>query len=148
MMRELSLMAGEVNSGGLDAALKAVMGSKVLGVSTYGPLRPISVWLDETTTPGDDADATSIVSAHDPVFLSVNRTSIPADGATEAVVTVRAPGKNAADVSLIVAGTVVPVTLINGVGTIRVSSADPASIPVSVQNPANRSTDSLTVEAT
>jgi hypothetical protein len=92
--------------------------------------------------------ALAAANAHDPVILSVDRTSIPADGATEAVVTVRAPKPGAAAVSLLVAGSPIAVTLTNGVGTIRITSADPASIPVSVQNPANRSTDSLTVEAT
>jgi hypothetical protein len=147
-MREYNVTLDiEVNPGGLDAALRSALGSLVNGLSTYGPTRPTSIWLDDAATSGDDTTASTVATTHDPVFLSAERLTIPADGTTAATITVRAPRSGAAPVVLLVAGVAVPVTLTAGVGTINITSADPALIEVSVQNAANRSSDSLTVEA-
>src|SRR5689334_18118248 len=147
-MRELNVaLTVEANPGGLDSALRAALASKIIGISTYGPDRPISIWLDDSATPADDLTAAGIADTHDPVFLSTDTTSIPADGSTAAMITIHAPKAGAAPVTLLVVGTPIPVTLIDGIGTLAITSADPASIGISVQNPANRSTDSITVEA-
>jgi hypothetical protein len=146
-MREQNVSLANFNVVALDATLRASVGAKIIGVSTYGPDRPISVWLDDSATAGDEATVTSLTAAHDPVFLSADKVTIAADGEDEAIITVEAPKSGAASVTLLVADTPVPVTLTNGVGTVSVSSEDPASISVSVQNGDNRSLDVLVVEA-
>jgi hypothetical protein len=87
------------------------------------------------------------IAAHDPVFISADKTVITANGIDAAIITVSAPKQAAAAVSLLVAGTIVPVSLTNGVGTVEIASDDPASILVSVQNPTNRCLDTITIEA-
>ncbi len=146
-MRELNMTLDAVHPAALDAALRAALPGKVVGVSTYDPARPISIWLDDSATPDDEASAASLAAAHDPIFLSADRQNIAADGSDAASLTVSAPKPDAAPVTLLVAGTVVPVTLTDGVGTLSIVSADPTTIAVSVQNAANRSTDQLTIEA-
>jgi hypothetical protein len=147
-MREVTVsLTVDVHPSSLDLALRAALGTHITGISTYGSNRPLSLWMDDAAVPADDAAAVTIANAHDPVFLNADTLQIPADGATAATITVYAPRSGAAAVSLLVAGTAVPVTLTGGVGTLAITSADPASIDISVQNPANRSTDLLTVEA-
>jgi hypothetical protein len=146
-MKELNATLTNVHPGALDAALRAALPGKVLGVSTYGPARPVSIWLDDSTTPSEETTAANTANAHDPVFLSADKTAIQANGTDTATITVSAPKPGAAAVTLLVAGSAVPVTLAGGVGAIQITSADPVSIPVSVQNPSNRSTDQITVEA-
>lgn len=146
-MRELNAILDTVHTGALDSALKATVPGKVIGVSTYGPGRPISIWVQDSTSPTDEAALNAVVSAHDPVSLTVDKLIIIADSADTATVTVSAPKPGAAPVSLMIAGAIVPVPLVNGVGTVTITSADPASIPVSVQNAANRTTDQIGVIA-
>ncbi len=146
-MRELNMTPGAVHIGALDATLKAAVPGKVIGVSTYGPDRPISIWMQDSATPSDETTLTTLAAAHDPVYLSVDKPAITADGSDTATITVNASKPGAAPVSLLVAGVVVPVTLVNGIGTVTITSADPASIPISVQNAANRTTDQVIVTA-
>jgi hypothetical protein len=146
-MRELNMTLGAVHPAALDAALRAALPGKAVGVSTYDLARPISIWLDDTATPDDEASAAALADAHDPVFLSADRQSITADGSDPANLTVTAPKPGAAPVTLLVAGTAVPVTLTDGVGVLSIVSTDPTTITVSVQNAANRSADQLTIEA-
>lgn len=145
-MREVQVQAGTVHVAALDAALRAAL-TTCKGLSTYGAGRPISIWLHDSALPADDATAQSIAAAHDPVFLSADKTTIKADGVDTATVTVAAPNVNAAPVNLIVNGQVVPVTLTNGIGTVQVTSLDPTIITVTVQSSANRTTDSIEVQA-
>jgi hypothetical protein len=146
-MKELNITLTSVHPAALDAALRAALPGKVFGISSYGSVRPISIWLDDSVTPVDEATAASIANGHDPVFLSVDRATIQANGTDAATITVSASRPGAAAVTLLVAGSAVPVTLSGGVGAIQIASADPASILISVQNPSNRSTDQITVEA-
>ena len=146
-MRELNIAQNDVHPGALDVALKTALPGKVFGLSTYGQPRPLSVWLDDSATPADETTAANTAAAHDPVFLSVDRQSIAANGVDAAIVTVNAPRPDVAPVVLLVAGAAVAVTLIGGVGTLSITSADPATIIVSVQNAANRSLDQLTIQA-
>jgi len=146
-MRELNAILDTVHTGALDAALKAAVPGKVIGISTYGPGRPISIWAQDGTSATDEAALNAVVSAHDPVSLTVDKRIIIADGADAATISVRAPKPGAAPVSLMIAGAIVPVPLVNGVGTLTITSADPTSIPISVQNAANRTTDQVIVTA-
>jgi len=146
-MLEVNVTISYIHSDGLTAALQSALGTnKALGVSSYGSNRPISVWLADSASPLEQQQAAVVAQAHDPVFLSVDKTHVAANGVDTAIVTVFAP-KPAALVTLLIGSTSVPVTLANGVGSISIVSNDPASIPISVQNPANRTTDTLIVEA-
>ena len=146
-MREVNVTLSNIHSDGLTAALQTALGtSTALGVSTYGSNRPISVWLADSASAADQQQAAAFAQAHDPVFLSVDKSHIAANGTDMAIVTVFAP-KPGASVTLLIGTTPVAVMLTNGVGSISIVSNDPAIIPVSVQNAANRTTDTLTVEA-
>src|SRR5690349_3598734 len=57
--------------------------------------------LDDSATPGDLATADSVAAAHDPVFLSVDKAIIAADGVETATITVLAPKPGAAPVTLV-----------------------------------------------
>ena len=146
-MREVNVTLLGVHTDALTVALRAALGpNKALGISTYGSARPISIWLVDNTTPLDDQLAIVIAQAHDPVFLSVDKATITANGVDMATVHVLAP-KSSATVTLVIGNTPVPVTLTGGVGNITIVSTDHAMIPISVQNPANRTTDTVIVEA-
>lgn len=148
-MRELNPGAYgfNIHLGALDTALRAALPGKVIGASTYGPSRPISIFVDDSASGADETAALANAAAHDPVFLTVDKTAITADGVDAATVTVRAPKPGAAAVTLLVNGSPVPVTLANGVGAVEVASLDPDTITVSVQDGDNRSTDTITILA-
>lgn len=133
--------------GALDSAIRTSLASKYHGLSTYDPGRPISLWMDDTAQPADDTTALSITAVHDPVFLSVDKINIAANNVDTATITVNAPKPGAAAVSLLVNGNVVPVTLTNGTGTILITSQDVQQITITVQNPSNRSTDQIIIQA-
>src|SRR5260221_4206158 len=145
-MREVNVAFVTIHTLALDSALRAVLTGKIIGVSTYGPERPVSLWLEDSATDLDVTSAETLATAHDPVFLSVDKAHIAADGVDTATITVSA-SQSGAPVTLVVAGTPVSVTLINAIGTVTITSADPAAISVSVQDPANRTTDSYSIEA-
>src|SRR5260370_8581942 len=108
--------------------------------------RAVWVGLAERASAADQEQAAAIAQAHDRGFLRVEKSHIAANGTDTAIVTVFAP-KPGASVMLLIGTTPVAVMLTNGVGSISIVSNDPATIPVSVQNAANRTTDTLTVEA-
>src|SRR5205085_627796 len=134
-----------VHTAALDAALRAVLPGKIVGVSTYGPARPISIWMDDSAIGADDTAAAGIAALHDPVFLSADKDSIQADGSDTVTLMVTTTNPAAAGVSLLINGAAVPVTLNSGAGTVQIASADPLTITVSVQDPANRSTDHIVI---
>ncbi len=152
-MIEVHAALGSCHAGGLGEALKASLPGLIIGVSTYGePNRPVSMWLDDAATAEDQSTAQTVAGGHDPVFLSVDKTQIAANGMDMATITVRAPKQDAAAVTLLVsanggAAVELPITLTGGVGTDTITSLDPATITVSVKNPANRSTDQLVIQA-
>lgn len=147
MTQEINATLTVWHEGGLNAALVAALGSKCHGMSTYGPGRDISIWLDDTAVQADKDSAAALAAAHDPCFITVDKTSIIGDGIDVATVTVRAPKPNAAAVVLLVNNTPIPVNMNLGTGTIQIASSDPAVVTVTLQNPQNRTTDSLTIEA-
>jgi len=146
-MQEFNATLTAWQESALHAALKAALGSTFFGLSTYGTGRDISIWLDDSAVQADLDSAAAIAAAHDPVSLSADKTTILANGTDAATVTVRAPKAGAAAVVLSVNGVDWPIALTNGVGSDTLTALDPATITISVKNPANRSTDVLTVEA-
>ena len=146
-MRELNAALDAVHTGALDAALRAAVPGMVIGVSTYGPSRPVAIWVQDSVSPADEIALHAVVAAHDPVSLTLDRPTIIADGSDMATVTIHTPRPDAAPVALVIAGAIVPVPLVNGLGTVMITSADPASIPISVQNAANRTTAQVIVTA-
>lgn len=145
-MREVTVDTGRIHAAALDAALKAALPGKVVGLSSYGDARPVSIWLDDSVSAGEQVTAMGTAQAHDPVFLNVDKTVIEGDGVDTATITINAPKVGAAAVVLMIDGTAVPVALTNGVGSLPISS-DPAVIQVTVQNPQNRTMDAVTIEA-
>lgn len=139
-MHEYRFVNDGIHDGALHQALKTAMGARFVGISTYGAGRPFSVWL---ASPTDEAAAIAVITAHDPVRLSVDTPSITADGIDTANVLIQTIRPDAAPVTLLVNGTPVRV---QG-GAIQISSDDPTTITITVQNPANRTTDTLIVEA-
>lgn len=146
-MQELNAIINNLNAGALTNAIQAAIPGKCFGISTYGPVRPISIWLDDSAVQADKDSATALVTAHDPVFLTVDKTTIKADNVDAATVTVSAPKANAAPVTLLIGGNPIAVTLINGTGSFQISSAVPTLITISLQNPQNRATDVLIITA-
>lgn len=141
-----------INLMGLDTALKAALGSKCFGVSTYGPARPVSVWYDDTVTPADMTTASNLATAHDPVNLATDKTTVQADGNDTATISVSAPKPGAAAVTLVctkpdASQVTQAVTLVAGAGTVQFKTIVPGTYTVTVQNPANRSGDTITIEA-
>ena len=146
-MRELNLTLAAVHIGALDVALRAALPGQIVGLSTYGTDRPLSIWLADSASQADQTAAAANATAHDPVFLSADKTDIAADGLDTATITVQAPKPGAAPVSLLIGGVAVPVSLTNGVGTVTIRSSDPAIVAISVQNPQNRTADQIVVTA-
>jgi hypothetical protein len=144
-MQEIKLTLPAVHVAALDAALRAVC-PKVIGVSLYSD-GAVSVWLEDTASDSERAAVQASAAAHDPVFLTADRAAIAADDTDTAAVHVRAPHPAAAAVTLLVGGQPVPVALTAGEAVLWLSSADPVQIVVTLQQPANRTTDSLVISA-
>lgn len=144
-MNEITTTA-PVHTGGLHAAVEAELGELLIGISEGGGI-PTRIHLTTLLSPEQDAAQEAIIDAHDPVFISTDRENIIANNSDIATITVRTLKQGAAAVTLLVDETAVPVTMVDGVGTVTIKSADPTVITVSVQNPENRTTDVLTIEA-
>ncbi len=144
-MYEYRFVTDAIHPAALTQALQDTLGAdRAFGVSTYGAGRPFSAWL---ASYDDEAAAIVVITTHDPVLLTVNKTTIDADGADTAVLTVRTYRADAEPVTVLVNDTPVAVTLVDGVGTLEITSDDPTVITLAVQNPDNRTTDTFTVEA-
>ncbi len=142
-MQEFNLPPTAINELALDTAIRAALADQMIGLSTYGPDRHVSFWLDNTATIADTDQITAIYATHNPVFISADKLRIVADGIDRAVITIRAQ----TPVNLLVSGVSVPVTLINGVGTLEITSIDRVIITITVENPGNRCADVITIEA-
>lgn len=137
------------HAGPIDAAMRAA-GFDIYGVSA-GPYGVI-VHFAEMPSPEQAQTALALIDAHDPVFLSVDKTQITADGVDFATVKVRAPKPGAAPVTLVITPSggdpvTQAVDLIDGVGTVEIDSIDPQVITVTVQDGDNRTTDSIEIGA-
>jgi hypothetical protein len=146
-MKELNPTIDNLNAAALDAALRSALPGKVFGVSSYGSSRPVSIWLDDAATPSDETTALALAAAHDPVFVSIDKTTFQANGTDAATISVAAPNPGSAPVSLLVGGTSVPVSLSGGLGSITLTSADPVQLTVGVQNSENRFVGQFVIEA-
>jgi hypothetical protein len=158
-MRDLSLSLNTLHLNALTAALRAALPGKVIGVSAAHnsltgsvPSGSILVHVDDSTTPADETTIAGLVTAHDPVWISVDKPIIVANGTDAAAVTVYAlkPGAAAVTLSVSINGGAPAdwsIALTGGVGSDTLTSLDPATITISVKNAANRSTDTLTVRA-
>lgn len=144
-MYEYKFATDVIHPAALTLALQDVLGvNGALGISTYGDNRPFSAWL---ASEDDKAAAIAVITSHDPVTLTISKNAINADGTDTAILIVRTYRPDAAPVTVLVNDTPVPVTLVSGVGTLEITSDDPATITIAVQNPENRTTDTFTVEA-
>lgn len=152
-MREYqAILAIECNALALDGALKSVLPGKVLGVSTYGTGRPISVWLDDVSPESDNVTVDTVVAAHDPVFISADKASISANGTDTVTISVRTAKAGAAAVTLVVTkpdtSTVTQsVTMSNGAGSVQFKTQILGIYTIAVQNGSNRCADALSVQA-
>lgn len=95
----------------------------------------------------------ALVNQQDPVYVTCDKSRIKADDTERCTITVTAPKPGAAAVVLSIscngsAPLDFPVSLAGGVGSDFFTCKDPASITIRVKNGANRSVDTLTVEAT
>ena len=139
-----------IHGNALNDALKKVLGTSVAGLShgaQNGKGNNLRVHFVVEPTPELIAAAGQVINAHDPVFLTVDRLMIAANGTDEALITVYAPAVKAAPVTLLVNGIEVAVELTSGVGEVGITSPDIHQIVVTVQNPENRTTDSLSIRA-
>lgn len=151
-MQTLPISMAYLNAQGFTNALRAALGAKVFGISDDGRALPVSIWLDDTATPGDVTTASNLAAAHDPVNLTTDKTSVQADGNDTATISVSAPKPGAAAVTLVctkpdASQVTQAVTLVAGAGTIQFKTIIPGTYSVTVQNPANRSGDTITIEA-
>lgn len=143
------------NDAALSAALAAALPGVVDSISTFGPTRPIIMYLlgnEPVLTAPQQATAQGVFDAHDPVFLSVDKKSVAADGTDQITITVSAPKPGAAAITLICTkpdgGTVTQsVSLTAGVGTTTFKTRVPGDYTITLQSPANRTTDSLSIQA-
>jgi hypothetical protein len=154
-----------IHSLALDAAIRSALGAKFLGLRaalnssntpTFSPSSnvagAINLDMADAALSADDTTATNLAATHDPVFLSVSKTSIIADGIDSATITITAPKSGAAVVTLICNGpnglsqTISPV-LSGGVATDTFQTNIAGTYTITVQNPANRSTDQLIITA-
>jgi len=140
----------------LDAALRAALGEDMVGISwgidhDGNELRVHVVAFPDTAT--TDA-ANAVIAAHDPVLLQADKTSITpyGDGAPEsadrATITVWAPREDAAPVVLMVEGQEVALdTSVDGTDTVEIISQGSGVIDISVKNPTNRCSRTLSIVA-
>lgn len=143
------------NQSALSNALLAALPGVVDGISTYGANRDISLWLNgqpAVLTAPQEITAQDIFDDHDPVFLTIDKTEIEADGTELATITVNAPKPGAAAITLVCTkpdGTTVTesVSLVSGVGITTFKTKVEGIYTITLQNPSNRTTDSLTIEA-
>lgn len=139
---------------GLDAELRATV-SGFLGLVYDGAL--VRALIEDGSSVFSDyahdapalvgnaaAQATrAIIDAHDPVFITIAPSNIAANGVDAATITVTTVRPAPAPVILLIGGTEVPITLVNGgdsvgVGSVSVTSVDAATIPIALKDGAFR----------
>jgi hypothetical protein len=143
------------NTPALHSALVTALPGVVDSISAYGPDRPIDLWLagqGAILSAPQQVTAQGIFDNHDPVFLSANKTIIQADGTETVTITVSAPKQGAAATTVICTkpdGTTLTqaVALTLGVGTTTLKTKIEGTYTITLQNPSNRTTDSLTIQA-
>jgi hypothetical protein len=140
-----TLQAGEVRA--LYYALADAIPAEKIESINSGDQAGVIIHLADSITSGELADANLIATAHDPVLLSADRPQIPADDATEAIITVQTVRPDAASVTLNIRDESVPVNLTDGIGSVSVKSALPEQIVIRVIGGENRNIDGLVIES-
>jgi hypothetical protein len=147
-----------VQGGALDNALREAYPGKILGVSTYGQdmigqWRAVSIWVEDDTTLEQQTEIQRIAADHDPIFITVEKPEMKADGKSENLVTVQAPrhsGPHAVVLEMAWLRKGSPVwenaeewliQLDEGTGQDHIIAYDPGTICLRVKNGANRSTE-------
>lgn len=151
MPQQLATTLTAINVSALTAALRTALGGNAQGISTYGPTRPISVWLADDATDADHAAALEVCAAHDPVSISQDKAAIAANGVDAVTITVNAVSTGA-PVTLVVTqpgGSQSPqaVPLVGGMGSVQYTTVVSGVYTFAVQNGANRCVDTLQMVA-
>lgn len=136
MQRADVVLAG-IKQDVLHQQLIGLLPGKFIGVSTFGS-GPVALWMDDSAVQADIDLATTTALAHDPIFLSIDKTTINADGIDTATLTVMVTKVNAAAVIITINGVDYLLAFTNGVATVQINSADPGTFVISVKNPTNR----------
>lgn len=139
----------------LSNALVAALPGVIDSISAYGGNRSITLLLagqEAILTAPQEVTAQGIFDAHDPVFLSIDKTTVQADGSDQATITVTAPKPGAAAITLVCTkpdGSTVTqaVALTAGVGTTTFKTTLEGTYTITLQNASNRTTDSLVIQA-
>lgn len=137
------------NAAALNRAFAAQFGSAIAGAS-QSP-NAITVHFYDAPTEQQIDDAQAVIDAHDPVWASVDKTRITADGADEATITLTVPAPDVSGITATVqgAGTSQDVA-IDFTGTITnqlvISSTDAQIIMVTINEP-NRIVQTFRIEA-
>jgi hypothetical protein len=145
-----------VHPGALTEALKAALPGKIIGVSTGGANRPVEVYLTLAATVDDEPTVTTTVMAHDPVFVTLSKDIVLANGVDMAIAGVLAPKPGAApvtlqmawkkdDATLFVDATDWPIPLDDGAGFDHMTANDRGVVALRVKDGANRNNEILRI---
>lgn len=154
-MQQIIVSVRDLHTQALQNALSSTLGALSTGVTTARDQQVNGVMLSfaDQAQPADITNAQAIAAAHDPVFLSADKTSIQANGTDTVTILVQAPKQGAVPVTLSVSNGSSssdwgPFTLNqSGAGSDTFVATDPGVYVITVKNPANRSTDQITIIA-
>lgn len=154
-MKALEFSVQLISITALDASIRASVPS-FLGLST-GVGIPSIAYMQDSVTPAEEASVGSLLSAHDPVFISTDKAVIYANGIDTATISVSAPKAGAAGVTLVITqlnndGVVIQtitqaVTMFGGAGTVQFKTQIYGTYTVAVQNGSNRCADTFSIQA-
>lgn len=149
MITVVSTINTIVNMPLLRTAAAASFGAAFIDCNETDNGASLTVYLTNPVT-GQQATWDGLCGAQDPVRLAIDKTTVLADGTDFATVTVSALKPGAAAVTLAVVGpggatTLQPVTLAAGVGSVQIKTSMYGLHTVSIQNPANRCSDSFSL---
>jgi hypothetical protein len=143
-MRTFLMKIPSANMNALDAALRTI--PPFIGITSGGGADAATFYFNDSATDEQLNQAQGVIQAHDPVFVGVSRSVLPADGVTPAIVSVQVERQDAAPVVLLFNGISVPVPLVNNQGSITLTAVAAVPVTISVQNSANRCIDVLTIQ--
>jgi hypothetical protein len=123
----------------------AQFGAAITGISTK-PTECI-VHFADTPTEQNLIDAQAIVTAHDPVFLTVDKLTLIPDESDTVLISVSAPKTGAAAVTLVIGMDEVAVTMADGAGSVELTALDAGTIDVTVKTGTNRNNETLRLVA-
>jgi len=160
MTTDYTINMPTANPAALDTAIKAALPGLIEGVRTEGWNPSTGVLLNgsviigaaNTLSGADQATMTTTATAHDPIILSIDKTSIAADGIDFCTINVIAPKAGAAAVTIVVTkpdGTTLTqaVTMSGGIGSVQFKTQIVGTYVIGVQNPSNRTSVTFTIQA-